>query len=264
MTVGTVENKVCLITGGGSGYGEALANRLFDEGAKLVIADINEEAAQAVAAKFNTEDEEPRAIALRTDVTKVEDLRAAFELTIETFGRVDVVVNNAGVSDGRFDEDVEMKWKRVLDIDLVAVIVGTQLALQYMAPHGGVVVNTASIAGIVSLPFAPIYAASKHGVLGFTKSMGLFGKKHGVRVNAVAPYFSDTPLVQRAREQNAMMEALLASKTLVPVDWVVDAMMQCITDEDLHSETIAVLPEVGLRKVPHDHGEIPVIPDTED
>ncbi|KNE64478.1 hypothetical protein AMAG_19166 [Allomyces macrogynus ATCC 38327] len=246
-----VRDKVCLITGAASGYGHALCDRLFGKGAKLVLVDLNLEAANALATKYNADAGEKRAIPVRADVTSVEDMRAAFDATIKAFGQVHVVVNNAGISDMvELDKDINMTWKKVLDIDLNAVVLGTQLALEYMAPHGGIVVNTASVAGLVPIAVAPVYCAAKHGVIGFTKSMARYAKHNKVRVNAVAPFFTDTPLVRNNRASNAKFDGMIKNSALIPIEWVTDAMVLCIEDESLVADTVAILPRVGVRKVP--------------
>ncbi|KAL7752323.1 hypothetical protein RI367_002369 [Sorochytrium milnesiophthora] len=247
-----VKGKVAIITGGASGFGEALAAVLLSKGAYVVLADVDEARGKGIAEMANEKLKEKRAVFVKCDVVKSQDLRALFETAKKTFGRVDIVVNNAGIEDSApLAEDKAQTWKKVLAIDLTAVIEGTQLAVEYMHgnPDGGVVVNTASLAGYFPVPVSPVYAATKHGVVGFTTSLRNLAKQHKVRVNAVAPGFADTALVRRGMSKNEVFAKQMERMTMIPVATVVEAMMQCIEDEQLAGQVLQVWPVKGIVKV---------------
>ncbi|KAI9220525.1 hypothetical protein BC828DRAFT_357990 [Blastocladiella britannica] len=266
------KNKIALVTGGASGYGEAAVRRFVSKGfvfihflrivgttdkleysTKVVIVDLNEKLGAALVAELNKNNSSssPTAVFGKADVTSEEDMRAVFDLAVKTFGRVDIVLNNAGVAElSRFDEDPKGMWRKVIDIDLTAVILGTVLATEYMhKTGGGVVINTASAAGLMPLPVAPIYTAAKHGVIGFTTALRPLLRTKKVRVNAIAPFFSPTPLVTGNRDANSAFDRIVGSTPLTPVSSVVDGIFTAIENEDLVARVVMISPK-GVKVLP--------------
>ena len=193
------EGRVSFVTGAGSGIGEAMALKLAAEGSTVVCADINEQTAQASAARV--EESGATAAVAALDTADEEAVREALAKTQSDFGRLDVLMNNAGVA-GK-------DWKTTTAIDLDGVYYGLVHACPMMAAQGGgAVVNTASVAGIGAL-MRPVdyhdvrpalegvsaYVASKHGVVGLTKQFAVAFGAHGVRVNAVCPGYIETPII---------------------------------------------------------------------
>jgi len=199
---GRFEGKVAVVTGGASGIGAATVRRFVDEGARVVIADLQAEPARALAAELG---DRTHAVALDvTDADAVEDLMAG---AVDHFGRLDVVFNNAGISSmGRVDElDIE-EWKRVIDVDLTAVFYGCRAAVPHLrANGGGAIVNTASISGLFGDWGLPAYNAAKGGVMNLTRALAADHARDHIRVNAVCPGGIATamtdPLVHSRRAQ---------------------------------------------------------------
>ena len=173
--IGRVENKIALVTGGGSGLGRATVQALAREGAKVLVADLNLESAHETVTMVAETGGEASAFAM--DVTVATQVEAMVQTTVERYGRLDCAFNNAGIP-GKVGTSVidyeEEDWDRVIAVDLKGVWLGMKYELKQMLKQGsGVVVNTASIAGLVGLVGSSPYVASKHGVVGLTRSLAL-------------------------------------------------------------------------------------------
>lgn len=182
-----LRDKVVVITGGGGGIGKACAEAFAAEGARIVVADVNLAAAEAVAATVGGPD---RAIAVQVDVTSPQSCKAMFDAALKAFGDVDVLVNGAGVFYRvPIDELPPEQWDRTMAINLKGTFLCSQAALKVMKPRGsGCIINIASMGGQVGGFIAGAdYASSKGGVLTFTKSLAKNAGPHGIRVNAVNP-----------------------------------------------------------------------------
>jgi NAD(P)-dependent dehydrogenase (short-subunit alcohol dehydrogenase family) len=191
-------NKVALVTGAGSGIGQASAELFAAEGARVVVADITGEAAERVAAGIR--DRGCTAIAVTGDVSKASDARRMVEETVKAFGRIDILLSNAGIPS--IVESIELlpeeQWDRVIDVNLKGTYLLSLAAVPLMkAQGGGVILVTGSEMGFLADPQAPAYNASKGGLHMLMKSMAVNLIKHNIRVNAVCPGITNTPLLQR-------------------------------------------------------------------
>jgi NAD(P)-dependent dehydrogenase (short-subunit alcohol dehydrogenase family) len=196
------ENKVAMVTGAGSGIGAAMARRFAEEGAKVVAADLNEDAAREVAAEI--EKHGGIAAAVRQDVGDPASVEKSVEFALEKFGRLDVAVNNAGISgDLAPVADYSLEgWDKVIAVNLSGVFYGMKYQIPAMLRSGGgSIVNIASILGSVGSANSAGYNAAKHGVVGLTKTAALEYAPQGVRVNAIGPGYIDTPLLNALDRQ---------------------------------------------------------------
>ncbi len=192
-----LKDKVALITGGGSGIGRAIAREFAREGAKLLIAELNEASGQAVADEIGE-----AARFLRCDTSSEEDVQAAIAATIDAFDGFDIMVNNAGVA--------QKDWDTTLAVNLSGVYYGCKHAAERMAAHGGgSIINLASILGLVGIGAADPYVAAKHGVVGLTRNFAIAFGGRGVRVNCINPGFIETPMTDMFRATEAIQQQVV-------------------------------------------------------
>ena len=193
-----LENKVALVTGGGAGLGEATAKRFAEEGAHVWVTDLNEDSASAVVAAIEANG--GSATARYQDVTVEDDWDALMDEIVQASGKLDVIVNNAGIALTGSAEDTSLEdWRKTQAVNLDAVFMGTRAAIRTMKnTGGGSIINISSIEGIVGEQHAAAYNASKGGVRIFTKSAALHCavSDYGIRVNSVHPGFIETAMVR--------------------------------------------------------------------
>lgn len=191
-----LKDKVALITGAGSGIGEETALLFAEEGAMLVLTDINEDAVKAVMEKIKLAGGE--AVYLKADTANPADSEKSVKLALQKFGKLDIAVNNAGVGGAQApvgEYEIEA-WNRVISINLSGVFYGMKYQIPAMLKAGaGSIINVASILGSVGYPKSAAYVAAKHGVVGLTKSAAIEYSSRGIRVNSVGPAFIRTPLL---------------------------------------------------------------------
>lgn len=185
-----LKDKVCIVTGGASGIGLAIAESFAEEGAKVMLADINE-------AKLMAEAERIGASYFKTDLSKRDDCKALVDKTLQTYSKVDVLVNVAGIQTVSPIEDFpEDKWDFMISLMLTAPFVLTKYVWPSMKAQGwGRIINLNSIHGLVASEFKAAYVSAKHGLTGLTKTSGLEGGAYGITVNSICPAYVRTPLV---------------------------------------------------------------------
>lgn len=239
--------KVALITGGGSGIGRATAIALADAGASVVVSDINEDGGRETVSAI--EQAGGKAAFVQTDVTNREDLERMVAFAEETYGGLDIVHLNAGVGTARpvFPDTKVEDWERTMAIDLWAVIAGVQVSVPALRRRGGgVIVSTASMAGIITYLPDPIYAAAKHGVVGLTRALATLKLQDNIRVNCICPGVVDTPLVRRGLDQmgekeRAQAQAMFESMPMMRPEEIAEAVMEFVTDDSLAGEAMGIM-----------------------
>ncbi|MFC7394994.1 SDR family oxidoreductase [Scopulibacillus cellulosilyticus] len=211
--MGRLDSKVSLITGGASGIGKAIAMLFSKEGSKIAITDINKDNGQSVVDEIKNSGGE--AIFIQHDVTKEDEWKKAIDIVQKQFGKLDVLVNNAGIGlAANVEECTYEQWRKVLSINLDGVFLGTKYGVQAMKNNqSGSIINMSSIEGFVGDPNLAAYNASKGGVRILTKSAALHcaKSKYGVRVNSVHPGYIKTPMVEKDDEKSKAVVKYLES-----------------------------------------------------
>ncbi|MER2048551.1 MAG: SDR family NAD(P)-dependent oxidoreductase [Solibacillus sp.] len=240
-----LQNKVAIITGAASGMGQGEAIRFAKEGAKVVVADLNFEGAQAVAEEIKAAGGE--AIAVSVNVMKTEDILNCIKVTEETFGPVDVLVNNAGVFD-KYQKSLETtldQWKFLIDINLTSIFEFCNAVLPSMIERQtGAIVNICSVAGLVAGKGGAAYTASKHGAIGYTKHLSSEYARYGIKINAICPGTIETPLVKDVLA--GLSKEAVPTRTFGQVEEVADLAVFLASDEAKFMSGTAVTIDGGF------------------
>lgn len=205
-----LKDKVAIVTGAASGFGRDTSLLFAKEGAKVIAVDFNEEGAAKTVERIKAAGGE--AISITADVSSNEDVRNFIEKAVQTYGKIDILFNNAGIYiPGKAEEVSEGDWDKVISINLKSVYLGSKYAIPYMKKNGGgVIISTASAAGIIGFPEAVAYAASKGGVVSLTKAMAVDYAKENIRVNCICPGTGETGLTKEVLENKQLREMFLA------------------------------------------------------
>lgn len=199
------ENKVALVTGAGSGIGAACATQLAEQGARVVVADMNMDGAKQVVDRIR--DAGGEAVPVQIDVSDPAAVKAMVDLAVNTYGGLDCAINNAGIG-GPLKPVAEYEideWKHVIDVNQNSVFYCMKYELGPMLAKGkGAIVNMSSILGTNGIATAPAYVSAKHALVGLTKSAAIAYSAMGVRVNAVGPGYIRTPLVENSIDEEGL------------------------------------------------------------
>lgn len=243
-----LSGKVALVTGGSQGLGKAFAEILLKHGAKVSLLDINVPTGNKLKAALDEEYGSDRTCFISCDVTSETQLKEAFRKTLESFGRLDIVCNNAGIGN-------ESNWERTVDINLNGVIRGSYLALQHMKKQnkgqGGVIVNIASMAGLGPFLSAPVYTATKHAVVGFSRALADASRvsDYGVRINVLCPSFAKTEILETFNTDDLMgqfsnlrqtTQKLLEHMGVLDPSQVAEHFLQLVTDDSRNGAVLRV------------------------
>lgn len=199
--MGKLQGKVAVITGGASGIGAATARLFVSEGAKVVLVDLNEEKGIAFEQELKALNAE--ALFIKANITSEEEVADIFKQTVETFGKVDVVFNNAGIGRVHSSHDLAYsEWRNTVNVDLDGVFLVAREAIREMLKiGGGTIVNTASMYGWVGSPGSAAYNAAKGGVINLSRSLALEYAEQNIRINSLCPGFIDTPIIPEESKQ---------------------------------------------------------------
>jgi len=219
-----LQDKVCVVTGSGSGIGRATVLEMARRGAKVVVSDVNDEAGAKTAT--DVEAAGGQAIYVRADVCSRDAIEALMQAAVDRFGRLDVLHNNAGVHETDFTQETavdtlsEAVWDRVMDINLKAVWRCACAAVPHMRKAGGgAIVNAGSTASFLGYPMSPAYTATKSAILGLTRCMAVDFAKDGIRANCYCPAAIDTPMVSKyweAADDPELIKSMLVGSHLIP------------------------------------------------
>ncbi|MBM7606111.1 3-hydroxybutyrate dehydrogenase [Metabacillus crassostreae] len=213
-----VQNQVVLVTGAAGGIGFELAKAFASEGAKVVLTDLNE--AQVKESARDIQNEGNQALGLKCDVTKEQDIIQVINTTVDEYGRIDTLINNAGLQHVAHIEDFPTeKFELLTKVMLVAPFITTKYVFPIMKKQKfGRILNIASINGLIGFAGKAAYNSAKHGVIGLTKVAALEGAEHGITVNSLCPGYVDTPLVQNQLQD-------LAETRNVPIEDVLEEVL---------------------------------------
>jgi NAD(P)-dependent dehydrogenase (short-subunit alcohol dehydrogenase family) len=202
-------DKIAIVTGGGSGIGRRVAMAFSEFGAKLLIADIDQKAADLVLSEIKSKGGE--AIAIRMDVTHPDEVHEMAHTAANTFGRIDILFNNAGISIRGPAESFSLEdWNKVIAVDLTGMFICAQAVGKVMIKQGrGKIINTASVSAKLGHPGNLAYSAAKHGVVGMSRVMAVEWGKYGVNVNCIGPGVIKTPMTMKAFSDSEKYQELV-------------------------------------------------------
>lgn len=227
-----LKGKVAIITGGANGIGKAATKRFLEEGAKVVVADIQKEAGEQLAKQFRDQGHE--VMFYPVNVASKDEVETMVEKVKEIFGKIDILINNAGITrDAMLVKMTEEQFNDVIDVNLKGVFHCTQAVAKVMIEQGyGKIINTSSVSGIYGNIGQTNYAAAKAAIVGMTKTWAKELGKKGINVNAVAPGFTKTTMVEKMPEKILnYMESITSLKRLGEPDDIANAYLFLASDE---------------------------------
>ena len=245
--VNRLEGAAAVVTGGGQGLGEATARLFGREGAKVIVADINEAAAKGVAEDIVAEG--GSALAIRADIALAQDADRLIAETVERYGRVDVLVNNAGIARMGTVVDIdETDWDLVMAVNIKGAYLCSRAAIPHMERQGGgSIVCIASASGVIGQKAQVAYNVSKHGVIGLVRCMALDHAAAGIRVNAVCPGTFNTPMLDvLSEEQMANLRAMHPLGRVAEPAEIVQMVLHLASDEASFTTGSVILVDGGL------------------
>ena len=240
------ENLVAVVTGGASGLGAAIARRLHAEGAEVAVLDLSPGGVG------------PEYFVVQTDIADDLSVRAAIQTVVAKFGRIDIVVNNAGIgAQGTITDNDDNEWARVLSINVIGIARVTRAALPWLRRSpAAAIVNTSSIAATAGLPQRALYSASKGAVLSLTRAMAADHLREGIRVNCVSPGTADTPWIGRLLEKSqnpvaerAALNARQPHGRLVTADEVADAVAYLASPRSGSTTGVSLAVDGGMQNL---------------
>ncbi|XP_013421697.1 15-hydroxyprostaglandin dehydrogenase [NAD(+)]-like [Lingula anatina] len=252
-----IKDKVAFITGAAQGIGKAVTDALLQKGANVAVCDVDSDTGEKTVTEFAKQYGDDRVIFLHCDVTKKDSIKSAMQRTTDKFGRLDIIGNNAGITN-------EKQYDLLVDINLGGVVRGTWLGLDFLRKdkggNGGVIINMASMAGLMAVPMVPTYAATKAGVIGFTRSWGasMDYDQHQVRVNCICPGFTDTQMTKEETVEEKRAKGLLHPEALVAImserpklstKAVADVFIQLVEDDTKNGAVMALVSEQPVQEV---------------
>ena len=245
----SLDGKVALITGAASGLGKAIAELYARHGASVAIADINQQAADAVAAQINADG--GKAIGVAMDVTSEDAVNAGTDQVVATFGALDILISNAGVQIiNPIDQFAFADWKKMLAIHLDGGFLTTKAALQHMykGDRGGIVIYMGSVHSHEASKLKAPYVTAKHGLLGLARTLAKEGAPHNVRSHVICPGFVRTPLVERQIPEQAKELGISADEVIrnVMLKDTVDATFTTVDDIAQTALYLATFPSAAL------------------
>ncbi|XP_042614416.1 15-hydroxyprostaglandin dehydrogenase [NAD(+)] isoform X1 [Cyprinus carpio] len=254
MSSMSLHGKVALVTGGAQGIGRAVVEHLLENGAKVALVDLNQSVGEECKSDLDGQFGEDNCIFIQCDVTNAGKLKEAFQNTVKKFGRLDIVINNAGINN-------EKNWEKTIEVNLTSVIQGTYLALEHMSKEhgkeGGVIINVSSMAAFLHSPHQPVYTATKHGVIGFSRAIADASEQgnYGVRINTLCPAFVDTQLLRTVEHEETMgkfvkykdeFKQRMDKYGILKPSLIAEGMLRIITDESLNGAVMKITCSKGI------------------
>uniref|UniRef100_V9L794 15-hydroxyprostaglandin dehydrogenase [NAD(+)] n=1 Tax=Callorhinchus milii TaxID=7868 RepID=V9L794_CALMI len=245
-----LKNKFGLITGASQGLGKAFAEALLKKDAKVVMMDINKSEGEATKAEFDKKYGPDRASFISCDVTNQIQLKDTFNKVVQEFGRIDILCNNAGINN-------ENMWEKTIAVNLVALIQASYLAVQHMrhdhGGQGGNIVNVASMSSFLPAAHAPVYTASKHGVVGFTRSLAEASRlgNYGICINALCPSFVNTSILDTINHKENLgnfyqfkdrVKNLINVIGVLETSEIATGFLQLVEDDKLNGVVMKITP----------------------
>uniref|UniRef100_A0A3Q3EBN3 15-hydroxyprostaglandin dehydrogenase [NAD(+)] n=1 Tax=Labrus bergylta TaxID=56723 RepID=A0A3Q3EBN3_9LABR len=236
------------------GIGRAAVQSLLQSSAKVAVVDLNATCGEQCKAQLDAEFGEGNCTFIPCDVSNGDALRDAFQATVDKFGRLDIVINNAGINN-------EKNWEKTIQVNLTSVIKGTYLGLEHMSKEygkeGGTIINVSSMAAFLHSPHQPVYTATKHGVIGFTRAMADASShgEYGVRINVLCPAFVDTPLLHSVEDEDNMgkfvkfkddFKRSMTKFGVLQPSLIAEGMMRLIMDSSLNGAVMKITCSKGI------------------